>query len=109
MRADLDAGALFAIAFEWVRDPDYHDLLRMCRGIAASVANRTEPRPPLVVLVDGDVGKTIGHLLHDELGVESELISIDGVTLNELDFVDVGELLTPPGVIPLVIKSLLFS
>ncbi|HXF34022.1 MAG TPA: ethanolamine ammonia-lyase reactivating factor EutA [Candidatus Acidoferrales bacterium] len=109
VRADLDAGALFAIAFEWARDPNYHDLLRMCRGIAASVASRAEPRPPLVVLVDGDVGKTIGHLLHDELGVKSELVSIDGVTLHELDFVDVGELLTPPGVIPLVIKSLLFS
>jgi ethanolamine utilization protein EutA (predicted chaperonin) len=26
-----------------------------------------------------------------------------------LDFVDVGELVTPPGVIPLVIKSLVFS
>ena len=37
------------------------------------------------------------------------LVSIDGVDLQELDFVDVGELITPPGVIPLVIKSLLFS
>ena len=109
LRADLKADALFAIAFEWARDPDYHDLVRLCRGIAASVADAAACRQPLVVLVDGDVGKTIGHLLRDELGMQRELISIDGVTLNELDFVDVGELMTPPGVIPLVIKSLLFS
>lgn len=107
LRADLKADALFAIAFEWTRDPDYHDLLRLCRGITASIG--ASRRQPLVVLVDGDVGKTIGHLLREELGMQRELISIDGVTLNELDFVDVGELMTPPGVIPLVIKSLLFS
>jgi ethanolamine utilization protein EutA len=29
--------------------------------------------------------------------------------LRELDFVDIGEMLDPPGVLPVVIKSLLFS
>ena len=38
-----------------------------------------------------------------------KLISIDGVQLRELDFVDIGEMLDPPGVVPVVIKSLLFS
>ena len=36
-------------------------------------------------------------------------LPIDGVQLQELDFVDVGELISPPGVVPVVIKSLLFS
>jgi ethanolamine utilization protein EutA len=64
---------------------------------------------PLVLLIDGDVGKTVGHLLSDELGFTGGLVSIDGVDMNELDYVDVGEMVTPPGVIPLVIKSLVFS
>ena len=38
-----------------------------------------------------------------------KLVSIDGVNLQELDFVDVGEIIDPPGVVPVVIKSLLFS
>ena len=38
---------------------------------------------------------------------ERELL--DGVQLQELDFVDLGELISPPGVVPVVIKSLLFS
>jgi ethanolamine utilization protein EutA len=36
------------------------------------------------------------------------LISIDSVDLRDFDFVDVGAMVTPPGVIPLVIKSLIF-
>ena len=36
-------------------------------------------------------------------------MSLDGVILSDLDFIDVGELISPPGVIPLVIKSLVFD
>ena len=47
-------------------------------------------------------------LLRDEVGLACEIISIDGVDLRDFDFVDVGAMVTPPGVIPLVIKSLIF-
>ena len=60
-------------------------------------------------MIDGDIGKTIGRILTEELGFKGDLVSIDGVELAELDFVDVGELISPPGVVPVVIKSLLFS
>jgi ethanolamine utilization protein EutA len=63
----------------------------------------------LLLMIDGDVGKSFGHLLHDELGVSGPIVSIDGVQLQELDFVDVGEFVDPPGVVPVVIKSLLFG
>ena len=59
--------------------------------------------------IDGDIGKTMGRLLREELDMPGPLVSIDGVQLQELDFVDVGELINPPGVVPVVIKSLLFS
>ena len=61
-----------------------------------------------VVAIDGDVGKTFGQLLHDELGLQGDVISVDGVHLHDLDFVDVGEPIPPAGVVPIVIKSLLF-
>ena len=38
-----------------------------------------------------------------------KIVSIDGMDLHELDYVDVGELIAPPGVVPVVIKSLLFA
>ena len=33
----------------------------------------------------------------------------DLLARKDLDFVDIGEMMTPPGVVPLVIKSLVFS
>jgi ethanolamine utilization protein EutA len=60
-------------------------------------------------MIDGDIGNIMGHLLCREFGLPGDLISVDGVQLQELDYVDVGELIDPPGVVPVVIKSLLFS
>ena len=35
--------------------------------------------------------------------------ALDGVSLKEFDYVDIGEMIKPTNVVPLVIKSLLFS
>jgi ethanolamine utilization protein EutA len=60
-------------------------------------------------MIDGDIGKTLGRILHRELHWPGKIVSIDGMELHELDYVDVGELIAPPGVVPVVIKSLLFA
>ena len=60
-------------------------------------------------MMDGDVGRTLGEILRLELGVASDIISVDGVRLGAFDYVDIGELVQPTNVVPLVIKSLLFS
>jgi hypothetical protein len=37
------------------------------------------------------------------------LVVLDGIELDSLDYLGVGEYLDPPGVVPVVIKSLLFA
>jgi ethanolamine utilization protein EutA len=108
-RMDLSPDARMAIAFAWHGDPDYARIAAAGRAIMAAVAPDGRRSQPLLLMIDGDVGKTFGQLLRDELGLAGDLVSIDGVQLAELDFVDVGELISPPGVVPVVIKSLLFS
>ena len=108
-RMDLSPDSRMAIAFAWPGDPDYARIAAAGRAIVAAVAPDGRRTQPLLLMIDGDVGKTFGQLLRNELGLVGGLVSIDGVQLHELDFVDVGELLSPPGVVPVVIKSLLFS
>jgi ethanolamine utilization protein EutA len=104
---DLGPDGRAAIAFSWQGDPSFERLAATSKAIIAAVApKRTEP---LFLMIDGDIGRTIGRLLHEELGLPGPLVSIDGVQLQDLDYVDVGELMSPPGVVPVVIKSLLFS
>jgi ethanolamine utilization protein EutA len=108
-RLDLAPDARVAIAFSWHGDPDYPRIAAAGAAIMAAVAPGGRRGQPLLLMIDGDIGKTMGRILTEELGLSGDLVSIDGVQLAELDFVDVGELISPPGVVPVVIKSLLFS
>jgi ethanolamine utilization protein EutA len=83
-------------------------LLAMARAIMQFAAPNGSRDEALFLMIDGDVAASLGRILHDELRLAGTLISIDGIALRELDFVDVGEWLNPPGVVPVVIKSLLF-
>lgn len=106
---DLDPDSRMAIAFPWRGDPEYSRLEAIGKAIVAATAPQGQRSQLLLVMVDGDIGKILGRLLHRELDLPGALVSIDGVQLQELDFVDVGEMISPPGVVPVVIKSLLFS
>jgi ethanolamine utilization protein EutA len=81
----------------------------VANAILRAVAPGGKRSELLLLMIDGDVGRTLGYILHDELHLSGDLVSIDGVHLEELDFVDVGALISPPGVIPVIIKSLVFS
>lgn len=106
---DMEPTQRLALAFTWEGDPEYSRLAAAGRAIVAALAPGGKRSDLLVLMIDGDIGKTMGRLLREELELPGKLVSIDGVQLQELDFVDVGELIDPPGVVPVVIKSLLFS
>ncbi len=105
-RADLTTGQSVALAIPWHGDPHYLRLRSLAEGLA--IALDDAGAAPLILMVDGDVGKTLGHILSDELQVARPVISIDGVKLQELDYVDIGRPVEPANVVPIVIKSLLF-
>lgn len=108
-RTHLDAGEPVALALRWRGDPDYPRLRSLAEGIAQATATGSDSAAPLILLVDGDIGKTLGLILEQELHLPRHLVSIDGIQLKELDYVDIGELIEPSKVVPIVIKSLLFS
>jgi ethanolamine utilization protein EutA len=105
---DLDPAARLALAFAWQGEPTHARLLAMARAIMRFAAPTGRRDETLFLMIDGDVAASLGRILRDELGLVGAIVSIDGIALRELDFVDVGERLDPPGVVPVVIKSLLF-
>ncbi|MGH6670646.1 MAG: ethanolamine ammonia-lyase reactivating factor EutA [Xanthobacteraceae bacterium] len=106
---DLDRSPRMAIAFSWRGDPEHARLKEAGAAIVRALAPRAGAIKLLMLMIDGDVGKTFGRILHRELDWPGKIVSIDGMELHELDYVDVGELIAPPGVVPVVIKSLLFA
>jgi ethanolamine utilization protein EutA len=106
---DLAPGARVALAFTFAGAPEYPRLAAMARAIMKFAAPSGRRDELLVLMIDGDVGRGVGRIIDKELRLDGKLVSIDGLQLRQLDYVDIGGLLDPPGVVPVVIKSLLFS
>jgi ethanolamine utilization protein EutA len=105
----VDRAQPFAIAIHWHGDPEYPRLRALAETIARFLAPCPLPLVPLVLVIDGDIGRTLGHILEDELGVGRPVVSLDGLQLREFDYVDIGEVIRPADVVPVVIKSLIFA
>jgi ethanolamine utilization protein EutA (predicted chaperonin) len=108
-RLDLAGGErAVALCYRWKGSATFARLDAFCRGIAAGLAVGLGQGLPLVLVGDGDVGGLIGIHCREETRLANAIVSIDGVTLREFDFIDIGALLPASGAVPVVIKSLVF-
>ena len=108
-RLDLEADGetRFALAVPWGHGADYASIHALCDGLVEALPGIREGRPLLVVL-DADVAGLVGAMLQEEFQVGGSSVCIDQVALREFDYVDVGRRLPAQGVVPVVVKSLVF-
>ena len=107
-RLDREDGA-FALAVRWDHGPAYAALRELCAGIRDGVRDVLSAPRPLVVVLDADVAGIVGQMLKDELAVRSPLVCVDQIRLSDLDFIDIGRVVPERAVVPVVVKSLVFS
>ena len=109
-RFDLIEGdSEVALAFRWRGAPAYPRLAGFARGILEALPRTLAAEKPLFVILDADVAQTLGALLKDELGVASEVLVLDGISLWDFDYIDLGRVRMPSFTVPVTIKSLVFS
>lgn len=107
-RLDREDGR-FALAVRWRHGPAYPALRALCLGIADGTRDLLGAVSPLVVVIDADLAGIVGQMLRDELGVRTPVLCVDQIALSDLDFIDVGAVLPEKSVVPVVVKSLVFS
>jgi ethanolamine utilization protein EutA len=107
---DVDGGEKeIALAFRWQGAPSYERISAFAQGIARGLSTAIGKGQKLFIMLDGDVAQTLGAILREELHIANELLVIDGVTLWDFDFIDLGRIRMPSNTVPVTIKSLVFS
>ncbi len=108
-RLDLLTGRQpVAIAFHWGGSATFFRLQSFSKGVVEGLQPVLAKGHPLVLVNDGDIGGIVGLHFQEELKLESPIISIDGIALNDFDYIDIGALIESSGSVPVVIKSLIF-
>lgn len=107
-RLDREDGR-FALAIRWAHGPAYAALRELAQGIADGTRSVLRGGRPLVVVVDADIAGIVGQMLRDEMGVTGPVLCVDQIALSDLDFIDIGAVVPDKEVVPVVVKSLVFS
>src|SRR5438309_3619417 len=109
-RLDLQYGRQpIAIAFHWQGSATFFRLQAFSKGIVEYLKDVLDRGHPLMLVNDGDVGGIVGLHFQEELRIPNPIISVDGIALNDFDYIDIGALIPSSGSVPVVIKSLIFS
>jgi ethanolamine utilization protein EutA len=98
-----------AIGFRGVRSPSFDKVSEIAGQIAAGVKNALPSWRQLVVIVEEDMAKALGHSLAHKLMDAADVISIDGIRVENGDYVDIGSPLGQGRVVPVVVKTLVFG
>ena len=103
-----DGERAVALCYRWRGSATFARLDQFCRGVIDGVAAILARGLPLVMVGDGDIGGLVGIHCDQVNSGANPIVSIDGIVLNEFDFIDVGAMLETSGAVPVVIKSLVF-
>lgn len=108
-RLDLVEGEQpVAIAIDWNGMPRYPLLRNLAEGIVQGIPKSLKAGLPLVLVFNNDFGALIGEILRDEFKIANDIVSVDTIGLQEFDYIDIGAVLYPANVVPVVVKSLVF-
>jgi ethanolamine utilization protein EutA (predicted chaperonin) len=77
----------------------------LARGIHAALMASSKTERPQLLAFGENVGRIIGGILARDLNIPC----VDEISLSELDFIDVGEMVRGEGFVPVVVKSLAFG
>jgi ethanolamine utilization protein EutA len=109
-QSDIEEGAsAVALAFPWHGDPLHRRMHAVARGICTALPRSLAAGLPLVLLIDGDIGMSLGRVIRHEVAPGADVIAVDGVALKQFDYVDIGRVIEVTNVVPIIIKSLLFK
>jgi len=106
---EINETKFIGITLNWFGDPEYGKLIKLAKAIEFFIKGNFTKEVSFFIFIQGDIAASLGHILKEDLGIQNDFYCIDGITLNDLDFIDVGEFIDPPGVLPIVIKSLIFT
>ncbi|MFN0072286.1 MAG: ethanolamine ammonia-lyase reactivating factor EutA [Chloroflexota bacterium] len=103
-----EIGPGIAIALSIPQQPNYATLRKIAEDLKLVADQSSDDVSPLLLVLDLDVAKSLGGILHEELGLTRVLIAIDGIDVGDLDYIDIGRPMGASEALPVTVKSLMF-
>jgi ethanolamine utilization protein EutA len=108
-RLDLgDGDGPLALSVPYAGRPAYAALRGWATAILRALPRSSHGAAPLVVVLGIDLASSLGRVLRELDPAVSGVMVLDGIDVHELDYVDVGAMIEPTHVVPVLVRTLAF-
>ncbi|RKD27207.1 ethanolamine ammonia-lyase reactivating factor EutA [Caminicella sporogenes] len=98
-----------ALAIKGVKNVSFETIQELSKCIIEGMNEILERNLPLIVIVENDIAKVLGQTLKAQLGYKKDVVCIDSVKVENGDYIDIGNSIANGKVVPVIVKTLLFS
>jgi ethanolamine utilization protein EutA len=81
----------------------------LAEAVCDALPRTIENKVPFVVAIDETVASRLGEVLAEHMGVDGDFLTLEGITVPDFAYIDVGEVIHPAEVVPVTVKSLLVA
>ncbi|PIE55384.1 MAG: ethanolamine ammonia-lyase reactivating factor EutA [Dethiosulfovibrio peptidovorans] len=106
---EKDPQQVVAVALKGTKNPSFDLVQSYGQRILKGLSEYLRHNDLVVVVVENDMAKALGYALGSFLPEGTAVISIDGISVHNGDYIDLGRPLAKGRVIPVVIKTLVFG
>jgi ethanolamine utilization protein EutA len=95
----------------YFKDPvrvNYPALELFARAMEAALPNSIAKKLPIILIFQKDIACSVGNVIRRETGLNTNLLSLDELCLNDGDWIDISDPLVRRQVFPVTVKSLVF-
>jgi len=98
-----------AIAFTGIGRTGFNDIQALAGAVIRGAQEVINGPFPLLLVIEKDIAKALGHAIKVQLEGKKDVICIDGIATLGGDYIDVGEPIGAGSVLPVVVKTLIFN
>jgi len=98
-----------AIALHGKKNPSFVEIQDMAKGLVGGMKELIDRKLPLIIIVENDMAKVLGQAIYSLLNLDKDIVCIDGIKVENGDYIDIGKPVAEGKVLPVVIKTLVFN
>lgn len=98
-----------ALAIKGVKNSSFEVIQELSKSIIDGMKEILDTDLPLIIIVENDIAKALGQTLKAQLGYRKDVVCIDSVMVENGDYIDIGNSIANGKVVPVIVKTLLFS
>ncbi|WP_070000595.1 ethanolamine ammonia-lyase reactivating factor EutA [Cellulosilyticum sp. I15G10I2] len=100
---------LAALAIKGIHNITFDEVQQYADKITQAMEGIIDSKQPLIIIIEQDMAKVLGQALQVRLGKEKDIVCIDAIDVSGGDYIDIGMPVMNGRVLPVVVKTLIFS